>query len=407
MTIIIGAGASGLLASILIARSGTTVTLLEQNSKVGKKILVSGNGKCNIGNVDITPQRYHSENPLFVEELLQGYSSMEIRKLFDSMGVDIVEGKDGKLFPMSMQASSVVEILLYEAQRVGVTIVCDCAVQSIAKEADSFALQTSQGDRVAKRVILATGSAAAPRLGGNMSGMEMATALGHRLIPSYPSLVQLCSDEEWVKQASGVKVDAAVKLYANSEYISQKRGDILFTNYGISGLAILDISRDVSLQLAQYAYCELSLDIWPEYSKEKLTNFLLSRIDKESDKPLDIWLLGILNKKLIPVLLEQSKSKVTIESQLNRKEISKLVYTIKNLKLSISDTKGFAGAEVATGGVDTLEVDARTMQSKLVNNLYFAGEILDVDGDRGGFNFHFAWVCAMRVARGVAKGVDG
>ena len=401
MTIIIGAGASGLLASILIARSGTTVTLLEQNSKVGKKILVSGNGKCNIGNANIIPQRYHSENPLFVEELLQGYDSGVVRKLFDSMGVDIVEGKDGKLFPMSMQASSVVEILLYEAQRVGVTIVCDCAVQSIVQGTDSFSLQTSQGDRVARRVILATGSAAAPRLGGNMSGTEMATALGHRLIPSYPSLVQLCSDEEWVKQASGVKVDADVKLYANSEYISQKRGDILFTNYGISGLAVLDISRDVSLQLAQYAYCELSLDIWPEYSKEKLTNFLLSRIDKESDKPLSIWLLGILNKKLIPVLLEQSKSKVTIESQLNRKEISKLVYTIKNLKLSISDTKGFAGAEVATGGVDTSEVDARTMQSKLVNNLYFAGEILDVDGDRGGFNFHFAWVCAMRVARSV------
>ena len=401
MTIIIGAGASGLLASILIARSGTTVTLLEQNSKVGKKILVSGNGKCNIGNANIIPQRYHSENPLFVEELLQGYGSGVVRKLFDSMGVDIVEGKDGKLFPMSMQASSVVEILLYEAQRVGVTIVCDCAVQSIVQGTDSFSLQTSQGDRVARRVILATGSAAAPRLGGNMSGTEMATALGHRLIPSYPSLVQFCSDEEWVKQASGVKVDADVKLYANSEYISQKRGDILFTNYGISGLAVLDISRDVSLQLAQYAYCELSLDIWPEYSKEKLTNFLLSRIDKESDKPLSIWLLGILNKKLIPVLLEQSKSKVTIESQLNRKEISKLVYTIKNLKLSISDTKGFAGAEVATGGVDTSEVDARTMQSKLVNNLYFAGEILDVDGDRGGFNFHFAWVCAMRVARSV------
>ena len=140
---------------------------------------------------------------------------------------------------------------------------------------------------------------------------------------------------------------------ANGEYITEKKGDLLFTNYGISGLAILDLSREVSTRLANFDYCELSLDLMPELSKEKLTNLLLERVQNESEKPIDLWLQGVMNKKLIAIVLEQSKSKVNIEKELNRKEINKLVHTIKNLKLSITDTKGFKGAEVATGGVDT------------------------------------------------------
>jgi predicted Rossmann fold flavoprotein len=221
--------------------------------------------------------------------------------------------------------------------------------------------------------------------------------MGHSLIPRHPSLVQLCSDETWVKRCAGVKVEGIAKFYANGEYITEKRGDLLFTNYGISGLAILDLSREVSIHLAQFDYCELSLDLMPHYSKEKLTNLLLSRIQKNSDKPVTLWLQGILHKKLIPVILEQAKSRASTEKDLDRKEINKLVHAIKNLKLSISDTRGFEGAEVATGGIDTTEVDPQTMASKIVNNLFFAGEILDVDGDRGGFNFHWAWVTGLRV----------
>ncbi|HHH37888.1 MAG TPA: aminoacetone oxidase family FAD-binding enzyme, partial [Epsilonproteobacteria bacterium] len=201
--------------------------------------------------------------------------------------------------------------------------------------------------------------------------------------------------------ASGVKVAAVVKLYANSDYVTEKRGDILFTHYGISGLAILDISYEVSQQLAAFDYCELSLDIMPEPNKEHLTNLLTHRVNTDSSKPLMLWLLGILNKKLIPVVIEQSKCRAKTEQNLNRKEVGKLVYAIKNLKLSISDTRGFEGAEVATGGVDTTEVNPQTMESKRVKKLYLAGEILDVDGDRGGFNFHFAWSSGMRAAKAI------
>jgi len=394
--IVVGAGAAGLIASITAARAGKKVLLLEQNSRIGKKILVSGNGKCNIDNKYIASNRFHGQNPQFIETVLKGYDFPVVEKFFTSIGLELIEGKEGKMFPMSLQASSVVELLEYEARRTGVEILCDCTVTSISKEDTHFTVETSEGTKTCKKLLLASGSAAAPQLGGSNSGYAFATRLGHSLIPRHPSLVQLCSDETWVKACAGVKIAGLAKLYANGEYIIEKKGDILFTNYGISGLAILDLSREVSTRLANYDFCELILDLMPEQSKEKLTNLLLARLNPASEKPIEVWLHGILNKKLTPVILTQSKCKATTEKELNRKEIGKLVYTIKNLKLSVNDTKGFKGAEVATGGVNTTEVDPQTMESKLVPSLYFAGEILDVDGDRGGFNFHFAWVSGLR-----------
>lgn len=401
--LIIGGGAAGLVAAITCARAGQKVTLLEQNSKVGKKILVSGNGQCNIDNKYIHSNRFHSQNPDFIQEVLEDYGFNVVEKFFTSIGLELIEGKEGKMFPMSLQASSVVELLEYEANKVGVEIHCDSAVTSVDKEGDLFIITTPQGIQHCKKLLLASGSPAAPQLGGSNSGYAFAAKMGHSLIPRHPSLVQLCSEEGWVKGCSGVKVAGVAKLYANGEYITEKKGDLLFTNYGISGLAILDISREVSTRLAHFDYCELSLDLMPEFSKEKLTNLLLNRVQEGSEKPIEKWLQGVMHKKLIPTILEQSHSKVKVEKELNRKEINKLIHTIKNLKLSINDTKGFKGAEVSTGGIDTREVDPKTMESKLVPNLYFAGEILDVDGDRGGFNFHFAWVSGLRVSEAFEK----
>jgi len=397
--IIIGAGAAGLCAAITAVRAGQSVTVFEQNTKIAKKILVSGNGKCNIDNKFIDIKRFHGQNPDFIEEVLKEYDFEAVEKFFTSIGLELIEDKEGKMFPMSLQASSVVELLEYEAKRVGVEIICDCAVTSINKNSDTFTIGTTQGAKTCKKLLLASGSPAAPQLGGSNSGYAFATKMGHSLIQRHPSLVQLCSEETWVKECAGVKIAGLAQLYANGEYITEKKGDLLFTNYGISGLAILDLSREVSTRLASFDYCELNLDLMPELSKEKLTNLLLHRIQNESEKPIELWLQGIINKKLISVILSQSKCKIKTEKDLNRKEINKIVHTIKNLKLSINDTKGFKGAEVSTGGIDTTEVNPQTMESKLVPNLFFAGEILDVDGDRGGFNFHFAWVTGMRVAR--------
>jgi len=401
--LIIGAGASGLIASIIASRLGSKVTLLEQNTKIGKKILVSGNGQCNIDNSHLSLARFHGENTAFIEEVLEGYTIKDIKKFFHSIGLELIEGKEAKLFPLSLQASSVVELLEYEAKALGVQIFCEQEVTNIQKSKQGFEVKSTEKVFTAEKLLLSTGSPASPQLGGSNVGYALAQSLGHTLITPHPALVQLCSDEAWVKDASGVKIAGTATFYANGEYISEKKGDLLFSNYGISGLAILDLSREVSLALADYAYCELSLDLMPQMSKEQLTSLLLKRITPQSQKPLRLWLQGVIHKKLIHEIIKQSKSKIKEEKALNRKEINRLVHTIKNLKLSISDTKGFKSAEVATGGIDTKEVNPQTMQSKKIKNLYFAGEILDGDGDRGGFNFHFAWVSGMRAGKNISN----
>ena len=401
--IIIGAGAAGLCAAILLGRKGIDVTLLEQNDKIAKKILVSGNGKCNITNRHITPARFHSQNPGFVEEILKGYAYPAVETFFHSIGLALTEGKEGKMFPLSMQASSVVSLLRYAAEEAGVKIVCHAQVTHISHDAAGFYLSTSQGDFTDTHLLIASGSLAAPKLGGSNAGYLFAQKLGHTLIPRHPALVQLCSEETWIKKCAGVKLPAVATLYANKEPVVQKEGDILFTAYGISGLAILDLSREASLRLAQFDYCELSLDLMPSFTKEQLTNLLLNNVHRESEKPVTLWLQGFIHQKLIPQILKTSKCRAVTEKMLNRKEIGKLVYALKNLKLSISDTRGFDHAEVATGGVDTAEIDSESMASKHISNLYFAGEVVDVDGDRGGYNFHFAWVSAMRVAKAVTS----
>ena len=395
--IIIGGGAAGASAAITLARAGKSVTLLEQNSRIGKKISVSGNGKCNVGNRNIDSSHFHSQNRNFVDKILNGCGADKVIKFFHSTGLHIVEKDDGKLFPLSMQANSVIDLLEYAIQEADAKIITECKVTNIEYKDGSFVLQTSLGEKSSTHLMIASGSVAAPALGGSDSGYLFATKMGHTLIPRRPVLVPLCSDESWIKRCSGVKIKGSAKLYANGEYITERNGDLLFTDYGISGLAILDISAEVSARLANYDYCELSLDLMPDYSKEALTNLLSNMINKKSDKSLSLWLEGIIHKKLIPIIIEHAKTKANSEASLDRKEINRLVHTIKNLRLHISDTRGFKYAEAVAGGVNAAEIDPHSLESKLIPNLYFGGEVIDVNGDRGGFNFHFAWVCGMRV----------
>jgi len=397
--IIIGGGAAGMAAAIAAARGGRSVTLLEANERIGRKILASGNGKCNITNRHIGPERFHSDNPGFVDRVLRDNGFDSVEAFFDSIGLDLVEGKEGRMYPMSLQASSVNALLIHAARRLGVNLLTGCTVTAVTKKGEAFILETSLGEMLAGRILLASGSPAAPQLGGNETGLGLAAAMGHTIIPPHPALVQLHSDAKWITRCAGVRVEGIATLHANGSYVTQTRGDLLFTRYGISGLAILDISREVSRRLADYEACDLYLDLFPELPKAKLTRLLLSRIRPERHLPIHLWLHGILNQKLIPVILEQSRCQAANEEELNRKAINTLVHTLKNLRLPITNTRGWKGAEVAAGGIDTREIDPETMESKIVPGLYFAGEILDVDGDRGGFNFHWAWVSGKRAGK--------
>jgi len=402
--IIIGGGAAGLCAAITSAQKGSQVTLLEQNPTIGKKIRASGNGRCNITNAHPAPHRFHSQNQHFIESLITPQSQQEVETFLASIGVVLIEEKEGKCFPMSQEAASVVAQLEFTALALGVDIVCQSRVESIQKIESGFLVQTQHQRFKASKVLISAGSPAAPQLGGNTSGYAFAQRVGHALIPNHPALVQLVSEDPWVKVAAGVKCKATVSLYVDGLYTTQKEGDLLFTSYGVSGLAILDISRDVSHALAAFSFCELSIDLLPRLSKEKLVKLLEEQHKKcNPHTPLLLFLQAFLPRKLAKVILSYTKLPYETLEQLNRKGINRLVHTMKQFKISICDTKGFKGAEVASGGVDTTEIDPDTMASKKVDGLYFAGEVIDVDGDRGGFNFYFAWLSGLRAGRAMAS----
>ena len=397
--VIIGAGASGLVTAIVAARKGKKVLILEKNNKVGKKLLATGNGKCNITNQKPNPNRYYSQNFSFIEQSLNGYNYQSIKQFFKSIGLELIEAKEGKVFPMSLQASAVVELLRCECEQLGVKILCDTEVKSVSQSSEGYEVIHSSGKVTTPKLVIATGHLSAPQLGGVDDGVNFAKRLGHGFVKPFPTLVQLTSSKSasYLKQMAGVKVESRVSIETKQGTVV-KQGDVLFTTYGISGLAILDISRFVMEELLQKKNIMLTIDLMPKMSHEQLLALMKKSLVKKSQKPLEVWMQGFINKKLIQPILEplklQNKTVGSITS--NIQELEKIVAEIKAFKFEINGSRGYKGAEVASGGVNTKEVDPLTMESKKHKGLYFTGEVLDVDGDRGGFNLHFAWICGLR-----------
>jgi len=391
--IIIGAGASGLVCAISSARRGKKVLILEKNSKVGKKLLATGNGKCNITNQRPISERFHSQNLKFIREVLDGFTYQDIKQFFRTVGIELIEAKEGKVFPMSLQASTVVELLNYEAQELGVKILCDSLVQKIVYKSNFYTVFYNQNLEItSKKLVIATGHQSAPQLGGVIDGIIFSQKLGHSIIPASPSLVQLTSSMSRLKYISGVKIESRVKFKNIT-----KLGDILFTNYGISGLAILDISRFVVQELKDKKEVLLILDLMPKMSYEQLFSMLKKSL-KKSNRPIKIWLQGFINKKLVSHILEpfdfRDKTISVLLQDISR--VQKIAKRIKSFEFTVDGHRGFKGAEVAVGGVDTSEINPKTMESKIKKSLYLIGEVLDIDGDRGGFNLHFAWISGIK-----------
>lgn len=400
MIAIIGAGASGLTAAIVAARAGAKVVIFEKNTKVGKKILASGNGRCNVTNENIKTAHYHGENPSFVTYAISQFNTLTCKRFFEELGVVLVEGNKGRLYPKSGQSSSVSSVLAYECERLGVTIKLNALVQDIQSDASGFSLLVNANWLHVRAVLIATGSLAMPTLGGCESGYLFAKKLGHKIISPYASLVQLMSFEDF-SSISGVKCVGGVEVYIDNKLATNAFGDILFTNYGISGSAILDISRVVSLGIEQKREVKLKLDLASEYSKEQLKKLLQSRLKYANDKGVDFWLEGFVHSKLARFITKDFHSKRA--KDLSPKELNALVFALKYFFLHVKQTLGLKSAEVSAGGVDTSQINPTSLSSKLIPNLYFSGEVLDVDGDCGGFNLHWAWASGYVVGKSMIK----
>jgi len=398
--VVIGAGASGLVTAIVAARRGKKVLILEKNTKVGKKLLATGNGRCNITNQRPTPERFYSKNPTFIHQTLEGYNYQTIKQFFKSIGLELIEAKEGKVFPMSLQAASVVDLLAFECEQLGVKTLCEITVQKVLSTKRCFITHHTQGEVQSKSVVIATGHESAPQLGGVADGLSFAKQFGHHVVNSFPTLVQLTSPMKNLKQVAGVKVEAKVTLNTKKKTV-QKQGDILFTSYGISGLAILDISRFVIEELIHTSTVTLEFDLMPKMSHEQLVSLMKKSLRKKSQKPLEVWLQGFIHRKLTLFILPSLKLPKLRESQISLEHIEAIVQQIKHFPFIISGSRGYKGAEVATGGVDTREINPRTMESRKEKGLYLTGDLLDVDGDRGGFNLHFAWVSGIRAGESI------
>lgn len=402
---IIGAGASGLIAAITAAKQGATVHVYEQNQAPAKKILASGNGRCNISNANLSSSDYFGQNPKFVEYALESFGFSHLQKFCKNIGLLLNTLDDGRSYPLSNEAKSVALSFENYALSCGVDIFTEHTISTIEKKGDKFYLHTPLNvSQAYDKILIATGSEAAPQLGGTSLGHTLAESFGHSIIPTYPSLVQLHIDSTIHEKMSGVKQDAQVSLYINEKMEERVKGDILFTKYGISGFAILDISQQASLALTAYESVDIGLDLLPSFDRQSLSTQLLQMCQNLPSHTIEMILSGLLPVKTSRALLEDAKiPPKTLAKEVHTKMAKQIVSKIKDWRFKINDTHGFKHAEVSGGGVNTAEVNEKTMESQKCAGVYFAGEVLDIVGRRGGFNFHFAWASGHLAAKDMTK----
>jgi hypothetical protein len=405
---IIGGGASGLMSAIITARHGHHVHLFEANDKVGKKILASGNGRCNISNHNLHVNDYFGEDPAFVAFALKEFDFKTFEKFFFSLGLLLEVKDDGKIYPHSNEAKAVTSVLEHYALKCGVAILNNIFIKRVEKIKDRFNL-FNESDKKYKEydaVVIATGSQAAPQLGANDSGYDIAASFQHTIIPAYPSLVQLHLDSAFHHKMSGVKQNATVALYIDNKKEAEVNGDILFTKYGISGFAILDISQKASLALLQYHHVSIGLAFFETMQRQQLANTLTAICNNLASYSVLEILSTLVPSKMAPFIMQSSKIDVqTLSSSLTPKQIKSIVNTLKNWRFEVTQTHGFQHAEVSGGGVSTADINPKTMESNKVKGLYFTGEVLDIVGRRGGYNLHFAWASGYTAALSINSNI--
>lgn len=407
--IIIGGGASGLMAAIVAKDFGVDVAIVEGTDRVGKKILVTGNGRCNISNNTICyPYKtFHSENEDFFIDTLNNFTIEDTKNFFLSLGLPLLELEKGKMYPKSLQASSVVDILRMSLEDKNIPVYTNCKVSSITKK-KNFIIDTNNEEYLnfsCKKLILSCGGKSAIKTGSDGTGYKLAKAFGHKIVDPIPGIVQLKLDYPHLKAISGIKFDGAVSILVDDKVVRTEVGEVLFTDYGISGPPILQLSYYASKALHKKSKVTIRVDMFPNETKEDVENFFATHFAMFGYREICSALIGVINKKLIPTVLKDSgiKDIHTPCSNVDWKYINKLISKFKTWDFNCIDTNGFNSAQVTVGGIDTVDVNKSTLESKIVPNLYFCGEILDVHGDCGGFNLQWAWSSGYLAAKSASE----
>ena len=399
---VIGGGASGMIAAITARKSGKEVVILERKDRILKKVLITGNGRCNITNVNADISNYFGKNISSVENILNSFNPQDTMDFFNGLGIICNEENRGKVYPLSGQASSVVDALRFEAERLGIKIETEFYVKKIEKDGFKFKIHSEDRKKIeADRVILAAGGQSYPELGSNGSGFELAKEMEHSVTRLSPSIVQLKTEKHQVKGLQGIKTDVAVTAYGDNKKICTYDGELLFTDYGISGNVVFNISFVMPL----YKNVEFEIDFMEKFDYNELYEMLKERKNIMSHLTMENYFNGMINKKLGQFLSKMSGIEKLSKpvKDLNDSEIRKLCTVLKKYRIKILDTTGFKNAQVTAGGVSLDEVNSETLESKIVKGLYFSGEVLDVYGECGGFNLQWAWASGYIAGKNAAK----
>lgn len=382
---VIGAGASGLISAVLLKRSGNEVVVFEREARAGKKLLATGNGRCNLSNAEISVDRYHGE-PCFSEFALMQYNQYVFSDFMDSIGVPVITEESGKMYPRSLQASSVLDMLRLAA---GDVLRCDTSVTKLMPYKKGIVVVTDKGEEKFDKVIVCVGGKAAPKLSGGGS-YNLLLDLGHTQTKLSPAIVQLkCKG---TKALEGIKINANVKLSGKTEY-----GEVLFTSYGLSGPPILQLSRDAVGKT-------LELDLAPDLNFKEVTDYLIQK-RKLVYLTAENLFTGFLNKILGREILRTAEIMPFSKSvsEISDREIKSLASLIKSFRFEIEAHNGFDNAQVTAGGIKCSEFNDKTMESKIVPGVYATGEVLNIDGDCGGFNLQWAFSSACAAVCGITE----
>ncbi len=385
---IIGAGASGMAAAISAAENpNAQVILLERQARVGRKLQATGNGRCNLTNLNTKPEHYHGEDGAFAAYALEKYSVPNTLQWFSDMGLYTVAEPSGRVYPYSDQANSVVDVLRFALEKPNIRLLTGFEVTKIRANNPGFTLENSEESIFCDRLIVACGGLAGSKLGGSLSGYKLLQKMGHHCTKLRPTLVQLKADWPNCASLKGVRANCRAEIYNGEKLHSASSGELQFTEYGLSGPVIFEISRDVCVERGNWV-CRL--DLLPDMTQENILSALNRR--QNTNLPAEELLTGILHNRLGRIVVKEAGISLHAPvRQLEDWELENVCKLVKSLPVPLTEPMGMDAAQVTAGGILTAEFDPKTLESRFVPGLYACGEVLDIDGDCGGYNLQWAW----------------